>query len=234
MIKVIDRYIENKFLHAMHKKKDKYIKKTVAEFKKKYPDENEEVLMNKLHEEIDRIFALADQIVIKEKIKLAKYAFWITSIIGILLVAAVSAFSFGSLLPFVSPLIAALASYAFSLASIPFCYRNQIRGSIDAILLDHEKTISSRSSSSSDLDEVQVPTDNSHLEILKLLAENKSNNIVIHIYPKNDAHAAIEIDEREAANTYYFNHAALFKSAVNSEIELPQTRLRRVNKLKMD
>ncbi|MDX1901508.1 MAG: hypothetical protein SFW66_05830 [Gammaproteobacteria bacterium] len=200
MFRFIDHWIEKILTNRLHKNRDRLINTSLESFKKTNPNIYTPELVEMINHEVDRTFAVADRTIVRGKIKSAKYTFWITLITGIVLVAAISGFTFGAALPFISPVITALIAYILSLATIPISYNQEVRGHIDSIILDYEKSHSRSESESSE----------SSRRIIRILEEHKNSRIVINILPAYEEEKTFEPGE-----TIVFNQTTnLFKSGM--------------------
>lgn len=141
MIGFIDKKIAQFLKRVMHKKRSKIIAKTLADYQREHDaDENTLAALNeKLELEATRIIAIVDESIIEERIKRARYTFWVTAIVGTAVVVAVAAFPITtSIAPFFAPLIAAGVAWAVSIATIPISYNKRVKGAMDSAVLMFE------------------------------------------------------------------------------------------------
>lgn len=140
----VDKLIEKILRRAMRSKKEKIVNKKFAEYCKKFGlNEDEAVkLREKLETECLRIIAIVDESILRERIKRARYTFWITAIIGTAVIVALAAYPVTtSIAPFFAPLVAAVIAWAVSLATIPISYLKRVTGAMDsaAIMFELER-----------------------------------------------------------------------------------------------
>lgn len=130
----------------IHKKRSNLITQKLKEFKKKHPSISTDLLESDLEIEADRIYSMADKSIITAMIKRARYTFWMTIITTTIVVGALGAFSGGTALPFITPLLSAFAAWAISLVVIPTSYNERVKGGMDSIILHFERHLSQNSS----------------------------------------------------------------------------------------
>lgn len=139
MLKFIDNAIENILKKSLHKKREKIIQKTIQLFKKNHPNVDPKDFIKKVQDEADRIYAIVDRSILRERIQRAKYAFWITAILGIIIAGVLGAFSSGATLPLTAPIIAAFIPWLISVGTIPVSYNQRVKGAMDSVMMSYEK-----------------------------------------------------------------------------------------------
>jgi hypothetical protein len=141
MISPVDRLIEHVMKRALHIRRDKIIAKTLKMYRKNHPDAVTTNLEKDLQTEAARIYTIVDRSILSERIKRAKYTFWLTVMTSTVIVGALGGFTAGAALPFVAPPLAALSAWLIALATIPISYNKRIQGAMDSVVLKHEHPI---------------------------------------------------------------------------------------------
>lgn len=144
MFEFIDRYIENKMRKSLHKKRNKIIAQTLADYIDKHHPKPEIVaeLKTLLIIEADRVYPVVDESILKERIKRARYTFWITVITSTLISAVIIALTHGLALPLIIPALTAFIAWAVTLATAPLSYNLRVHGAMESIVRSFEKKLS--------------------------------------------------------------------------------------------
>lgn len=144
MLPFIDNLIEHILTRYLHKRRDELINKTIKDYGEKHNlDEGSiEHLRGVISLEIDRVFAIADSSIIHARIHQARYAFWITSIVGTSIVLSLASFPVTtSIAPFFAPLITSFIAWVVYTVTIPVNYHGRVQGAINSALVVFEKQL---------------------------------------------------------------------------------------------
>lgn len=145
MFRLIESWLEKKLNYHIENKCEDLLKQELEHFKKLHPLEARELeeLQNKIVTEINRIYPMAEESVLKERIIRARYTFLSGAIIGPLLVGILTNFH-GSLLAYSMPVISASAYWGVSIALIPLAFEKRIMGGLKSISRNFERTLRER------------------------------------------------------------------------------------------
>lgn len=141
MIGPIDKLITRILRRVMHKRREKVIEQKITDYLLTHQlDEASIIELNeKLQLEAMRIIAIVDESILSERIKRARYTFWVTAIIGTVVVVALASYPVTtSLAPFFAPLIAAFVAWAVSIGTIPISYIKRVQGAMDSAIVMFE------------------------------------------------------------------------------------------------
>lgn len=144
MLGFIDKKIESYMKRGLYRKRDKIVAKTVDEFAAahKLDEAKTEELRTKLIADTDRFIKIVDRSVLRAGLIRARYVFWVTAILGTVLVLALASYPpTTGIAPFFVPLIAALVGWAVSVATIPISYIESLKGVRDATIASFEKEL---------------------------------------------------------------------------------------------
>lgn len=143
MLKIIDHWIENRLRNYLAKQQDKMVRKAVDSFiQKNHPDTATlNFLKANIENAIKRNNLTADRNILKERVKRAKYTFWISALSSAFIVGILGFFSSGTLLPIILPLLTAVIAWGITLATIPLAYNQSIKSAIDIEIFDFEKNL---------------------------------------------------------------------------------------------
>lgn len=147
----LDKWIEKKLKDLFHSKRDYIINKMIANFEKNHPEIIcTEELRQKFETEADRVYAIVDRSILRDRIQRAKYTFWATAVSSVILIGSLGAFSSNSVLPFITPIMNAFISWFLSIVTISISYHQRIKGGMDSVVVSYEKSLSA------ELDKVQL------------------------------------------------------------------------------
>lgn len=131
MFNVIDRKIKKFLEKILHKRKRKFIDQALQKFIETHPRINQakiNELKEKLEEESDRVYAIVDKSLLEAGIKRARFTFWLTAALSLVLVGPLIVFTSGVALPIFTPLIMAIIAWLVSLVTIPINYNERVIG----------------------------------------------------------------------------------------------------------
>ena len=137
MIGFIDKKIGNFLLRILHNRREKVIAKTLIEYRASRGADEQTLaaLREKLEYEMTRVYAIADESIVRERIQRARYTFWISAAIGTGVILAFATFPVTtSLAPFFSPLIGAFTAWAITIGTIPIGYNTRVQGAMDSAI----------------------------------------------------------------------------------------------------
>lgn len=137
MIGLIDKAIGNLLLRILHGRREKIIAKTLNDYRttRGADDQTLAALKDKLEYEMTRVYAIADESIVRERILRARYTFWVTAAIGTSFVLAFAHFPVTTTLaPFFSPLVGAFAAWAIAIATIPVGFNTRVQGAMDSAI----------------------------------------------------------------------------------------------------
>ncbi len=170
---MIDHWIEDILKNYLHKKRDQHIDKALNDFIEKYHPDPQIIntLKKKLEVEADRLFPLADQSILHERIQRAKYTFWVTAIASSITAAIILFLTHGSAIIFVMPICAATVAWAVTIVTIPIGYDARMAGGMDSTVSQFEKTLFSKNIAIENLHDMEelkniIKTLNEKIEIL--------------------------------------------------------------------
>lgn len=148
MFKFFDKPIEKLFLRVLHKQRKRIINKSInAYIRENHPDPcTIDNLREKLEAEADRIYAIVDKSIVRERIKRARYTFWITAITSVIIVGVLGALTSGAVLPIIIPILVAFVTWAVTLGTIPISYNQRVQGAMDSTIITFKKSLSNHES----------------------------------------------------------------------------------------
>ncbi len=132
------RFIENTlYLYCkteLHKKRQHYINQAIDKYTKLNPDPADLLsFKDKLETEADRVYAIVDRSILRERIKRGTKVLLFTIIASILVVGLLAGFYGGSIVSFVSPIAMTLVAWATSVLTIPVSYNQRVKGAMDTV-----------------------------------------------------------------------------------------------------
>lgn len=139
--KFIERLFEDLIKAVLHRKREQYIQKTITQFHMDDPLLPLGNLEEKLNIEADRVYAIVDRSILRERIQRSKYVFLGTIIFSTIIVGALGGFTSGSALPFIAPLCMAFVNYVLSMATVGIGYNQRVKGGMDTVVIVHKKSI---------------------------------------------------------------------------------------------
>lgn len=137
MIGFIDKAIGNLLLRILHGRREKIIAKTLSDYRASRGADDQTLvdLKDKLEYEMTRVYAIADESIVRERILRARYTFWASAAIGTSFVLAFAHFPVTTALaPFFSPLVGAFAAWAITIATIPVGFNTRVQGAMDSAI----------------------------------------------------------------------------------------------------
>lgn len=141
MIGFIDNKLGNFILSRLHKRRENVIAQTLEDYRvsRGANEHTLAALKEKLEFEMTRVFAIADESIVRERIMRARYTFWITAIIGTSFILAFAAFPVTtSIAPFFSPLVGAFVAWAVAIVTIPIGYNTRVKGAMTSAISTFE------------------------------------------------------------------------------------------------
>jgi hypothetical protein len=144
MLWFIDSWIERLFKTALHKRREPIINRALKNYEYEHPAASTDLLKIKMGDETDRIYAIIDRSILRERLVRARYTFWVTAITGTGVVLAGSAFgvvSLSSSFPFITPSVLAFVAWAVSVGTLPIAYNQRVKGAMDAVIIAHDKSL---------------------------------------------------------------------------------------------
>lgn len=148
MFNFIDKKLQKIFEKILHKRKKHYIHKAIEVFIKSHPYADLHTI-NKLKEQLeneaDRVYKMIDKSVLQAGIKRAKFTFWLTLILSLVLIGTLSILTYGFTLALFVPAITASIAWLVTLATIPVSYNERIKGGLDTVLFSFEKEFNNQS-----------------------------------------------------------------------------------------
>ena len=137
MIGFIDNKIGMFLLRILHRRRQKIIADALQEYRNTHnaDDKTLAALKNKLEFEMTRVFAIADESIVRERILRARYTFWISAIAGTTFVLAFAAFPVTtSLAPFFAPLVSGIVAWLTAICTIPIGYNTRVKGAVNSTI----------------------------------------------------------------------------------------------------
>lgn len=137
MIGFIDKAIGNSLLRILHGRREKIITNTLNDYRatRGADEQTLAALKDKLEYEMTRVYAIADESIVRERILRARYTFWATAAVGTSFVLSFTHFPVTTTLaPFFSPLVGAFAAWVIAIATIPVGFNTRVQGAMDSAI----------------------------------------------------------------------------------------------------
>lgn len=187
----IDLWIEKKYKKDLHLKREKIIKKMMKKYLKKHPDLSPEMislLREKLDEEANRVYIIADLSILRPRILRARWLVLLSLPVVIVVTGVLGAFSHGAILPFVGPITGMILSWVVLVVTIPLNYNGRVEAGFETILDAFGKN--------KNVIEIEVSPLSSHGVILdELIKNNPGKKIILHVRPLANSEL-INLDEK--------------------------------------
>lgn len=106
--------------------------------------EYEHALRAKFEVEIERVYAIVDRSVLRDRIWRAKYTFWATALVSVIAIGSMGAFASGDVLPFITPILNASVAWTISIATISISYYQRIKGGLDSVVKTYKQELQAR------------------------------------------------------------------------------------------
>ena len=175
MFKFFDKHIEQILWNRLHKQKESIINKTINKFKEEHPEADVDNLRIKLNKEAKRVYRFTDRSILRDRVQRARWTFWASCFITIVLVATSSGFNLDNLFSFLAPLITALTAWIVSVGTISISYNQRVKGAMDTVIDQYEESINASH-------DVQLTLDTTH-HILNRITQTSSTHELISETP---------------------------------------------------
>jgi hypothetical protein len=148
----LDRLLEMMLKPFLKRKRKKFIQRAIDDFQLISTDAAvTSKLTEMLNDEADRVYAIVDRSILRERIIRAKYYFITTALTSIILVGAVGGFTGGSFIPFISPLLSATIAWAYNISTISISYHQRVKGGMDSVIVKQKALLKKTSPDSNAL-----------------------------------------------------------------------------------
>jgi uncharacterized coiled-coil protein SlyX len=144
MLGFINKWIEDQLLKYLHKRRDKILTKTLADFAAHHntDDATMSALRAYLEFQMNRTFAITDRSIIRARLKQAMLTFWLTALFSTALTVGLAAYPPTlSIAVFFVPLITSVIAWAVQIATIPYNYNERVQGGMDAAVIEFENQL---------------------------------------------------------------------------------------------